>query len=947
MGVLHFFHLTSILVYLQLVQVGAPAVTLMEISRLGTEYGTVDQAYETHRLDISNKEKEDLSDKLYEQLANPDLREESTEEHWFPECLVCDEMLPPPPSQSISAKISYNGDQELSQFNVPASLSGDDCCKMNGTEADCRNCSLTTIPSTLSPNITVLLLGHNLLTDASIAGGTFKRYPRLTLLSLSSNLITSLADDAFEGLPLLRCLCLQYNNIKMDERLNSSLTFQPLAQSLVYLRLNGFNKNTTNVNLMYPSYAISFLSKLKYLYIDGIPFAKFENPRHLLTNLTHLGMAGFRFGYCNLTGLQSEAFEFNTLTHLDISDCKLQGIYVNNSAFENLQSLQSITINNNFHLGIQTLGDLMHGQRNNKNLKVLTMQRINPRFSPCIAIYKSTLQNLKNTGLEEIYAMDNEIEIIEQGALQMLPKTLKILNLKANKIIFGDYIKDLATLTELTDLMLDGSDEPYHFPEQYPGDFLNNCIRNTVNIAQISKTIDAVKDIHGGISHTMSIPLPPKLFKIYMSGNGMAYTLNDISFSSPNQLVSADLSRNVFRNIYGPIRGLQNLTILQMDYCDIRYISDEFFDEMPSLAILSLYQNQLGKSLSTDENGDVFKNLKKLKLMNLSENNIYFLHPLVFKNMANIEHIDLSQNRLGKVDFSISHMKSLQGINLKANQIQRLSRETMAEIDDISKGRQFPDINLSFNPISCDCDSLEFLEWLTDRGQLNRTRPGDYYLCNMVKQPNGYGEVIERLRRECIKQDTLFAVVVSATMVAMVAIAIVLAYRFRWTLRYWYHAAKLKFQPVISPENYQFDVFVSYSDKDDFVEEELIPRLQDEFNFRVMMHGLNFPAGGHITDSIHTAVTTSRKTLVVITKNMLRSHWCNYELMMARRETIRRGKQVLVFLFLEDLTYSEMTSGIASYIRESTYITYPPEPCYRDAFWRKLVDDLRKDVVFT
>ncbi|GFR58844.1 Toll-like receptor [Elysia marginata] len=168
-----------------------------------------------------------------------------------------------------------------------------------------------------------------------------------------------------------------------------------------------------------------------------------------------------------------------------------------------------------------------------------------------------------------------------------------------------------------------------------------------------------------------------------------------------------------------------------------------------------------------------------------------------------------------------------------------------------------------------------------------------------------------------------------------------------WTLRYWYHAAKLKFQPVISPENFEFDVFVSYSDKDDFVEEELIPKLQDEFNFRVMMHGLCFPAGGHITDSIHMAVTTSRKTLVVITKNMLNSHWCNYELMMARREAIRRGRQVLVFLFLEDLEHSEMTSNIASYIRESTYIAYPPDPRHRRVFWRKLADDLGADVPFS
>ncbi|GFR58836.1 Toll-like receptor e [Elysia marginata] len=698
-----------------------------------------------------------------------------TGSHTLEECSVCDEKLPAPDPHFTVA--GYQGNKGSSEISMRFPNDDTDCCRINDIQANCTSCNLTAVPTTLPPFITRLLLGHNALTTESLFEGPFKIYPRLRVLSLSTNQITYLPHGAFDGLPSLVCLCLQFNDIKMDQSLNSSWVFQPLNNSLVYLRLNGFNRNTTNVNLMYPSYALSFLSKLKYLFIDGIPLSRFENPQRQITSLTHLVMAGFRYGYCNLTGLQSEAFEFDTLSHLDIGECQLDGRYVNRSAFENLYRLQSLTISNNFQLGIQTVGELMYSFRNSRFLKDLIMDRINPRFSPCIVIYKNTLRHLQNTRLEKILAMDNEIEIIEKGALQMLPKTLKVLNMTANKIIFGDYIQDLGYLTGLTDLILDGSEKPYNFPRLYPNDLFSNCMGIFPNLAKSPEMNDSPSTVQQN-SEITTIPLPPKLFKVYMSGNGMAYTLHNITFSTTNNLISADLSRNVFEDLYGPIRGLENLAVLKMDYCYIQYISYEFFDFFPSLGILSLYQNQLGKSLAVDENGDIFENLRNLTLLNLAENDIWHLYPPAFKNMAKLKHIDLSENRLGAVQFSLAHMKSLQTLNLKSNQIQTLTPETMAAVDEISKGRKPLWINLSFNPIRCDCDNLKFLEWLTNSGHMNRLRD-DYYLCDMVKQPKGYKEVIERLRRECIKHQLLFVVVISATMIAMLAVLIVTAYRFR------------------------------------------------------------------------------------------------------------------------------------------------------------------------
>uniref|UniRef100_A0A0B6ZFE5 TIR domain-containing protein n=1 Tax=Arion vulgaris TaxID=1028688 RepID=A0A0B6ZFE5_9EUPU len=108
-----------------------------------------------------------------------------------------------------------------------------------------------------------------------------------------------------------------------------------------------------------------------------------------------------------------------------------------------------------------------------------------------------------------------------------------------------------------------------------------------------------------------------------------------------------------------------------------------------------------------------------------------------------------------------------------------------------------------------------------------------------------------------------------------------------------------------------------------------------------MVHGETFQAGRHIADNIYTAIRQSRKTLVLVTKHLLTSHWCTYELQMARMESISTGRNVLVFLFLEDIPANMVNIDVKSYIKTSTYIMYPKEITHREAFWNKLADDLR------
>ena len=99
-------------------------------------------------------------------------RENFNENSWFPECSADNELLPPP--ESVWTNTGRQNDHRPSQPKLRAALGGEECCKVNGTEADCRHCGLRTIPSRLSPEITSVLLVHNAITDKSLARGVFK-----------------------------------------------------------------------------------------------------------------------------------------------------------------------------------------------------------------------------------------------------------------------------------------------------------------------------------------------------------------------------------------------------------------------------------------------------------------------------------------------------------------------------------------------------------------------------------------------------------------------------------------------------------------------------------------------------------------------------------------------------------------------------------------------------
>lgn len=84
-------------------------------------------------------------------------------------------------------------------------------------------------------------------------------------------------------------------------------------------------------------------------------------------------------------------------------------------------------------------------------------------------------------------------------------------------------------------------------------------------------------------------------------------------------------------------------------------------------------------------------------------------------------------------------------------------------------------------------------------------------------------------------------------------------------------------------DNYRFDLFVSYSEKDrGFVLDQLIPNLEKRSEITICLHERDFQVGLGILENIIQCMDQSRCLLLVISESFIKSNWCSFEMHLAQ-----------------------------------------------------------------
>ncbi|BFF94219.1 protein toll-like [Drosophila madeirensis] len=132
----------------------------------------------------------------------------------------------------------------------------------------------------------------------------------------------------------------------------------------------------------------------------------------------------------------------------------------------------------------------------------------------------------------------------------------------------------------------------------------------------------------------------------------------------------------------------------------------------------------------------------------------------------------------------------------------------------------------------------------------------------------------------------------------------------------------------------KFDAFLSFTHKDEALIEEFVDRLESGSHcFRLCFYLRDWLVGESIPLCISQSVNDSRRTIILMTNNFLKSTWGRLEFRIALHAIIQdRCKRLIVVLYPEVQSFDDLDSELRTYMVMNTYLRRDDHN-----FWNKLM----------
>ncbi|XP_056016544.1 toll-like receptor 4 [Ostrea edulis] len=632
------------------------------------------------------------------------------------------------------------------------------------------------------------------------------------------------------------------------------------------------------------------------------------------------------------------------LSFLDLSYCKIH--YVEEGSFSDLHNLRHLNISFNRNVGFASLPNLTF-HLNKTRIGSLHLNGITCRTGAGTTLKRHHL-DLIGTNITELSLESNRLEICERDVIKNLPKTLELLSMAKNRLKTGIYVLEFALMTGLKVLNTSFQQNPSFCPACV----LDPCRDKKENFANTAgDSINGYEqhyDYNSPQTINWTIYSPPNL-ETFDFRSSTLYLLNtDVSVHAPN-LRHVYFQHNFIVSLTKNFR-MKNNSIVSFDishnFCS--HVSPQIFEDSRHLKHLNMSHNYLGQDLGKDTEGQLFKNLESLEMLDLSFNKIASLPKLLLGNSKRVRFINISNNRLSDWKISMSGMSKLVLLDLSQNKLTTLDENARTNIERVFKHSNLS-IDLSENVLQCSCKNEEFLTWMSENEHhfINI----DNYTCS----PPNDGFSFKTLKKSVISLSKSCKSYLGWYVGCAVALAVFCSFvtgwllvKNKWKIRYIIYKSKQKFGWIKQPSihgstsvNYEHDIFLSYSGCTlMFVLNEVIPRLEGNRNMKLIIKDRDYLPGFPKTDNIMHSLQESRKTVCVVSKTYLESRWRDYELNMAKIEGIvDRGRlDFVILILLPEVCKSGYPSKIMDLVMRNCYVEYPEEPCAYDDFWEKLVN---------
>ncbi|CAH1265691.1 TLR7 [Branchiostoma lanceolatum] len=814
--------------------------------------------------------------------------------------------------------------------------------------------------------------------------GVFKDLSRLRYLYLGLANKRNLPDHIFDSLTLLENLTMAELDIQSgSEFLQRPLLWQPLRKLKTFLL---FVQRADDLNF---GPAFGNLSNLEEIQLGSVGPVNFNVQMFLplLLTLKRLDMRLSAHVYTAADYLTIEPGLLTSLTHLQALDIPWTSRF--SSIADVLPELR--------HTHVQELSFAMGGINTITAATLATMKGFDDLKTLSIILPDTTvIQANSFTTFPNLQRLNLDVGIlntVENNAFSGLP-SLSHLDL-SNHIISTlpqDVFEGLSSLIYL-DLSYNNLETSQaRLPEtldylDLSHNNLNSYFQMESGYIALSFNFTDLKSVnHLNLSHNRLQGvemLPANVTMLDLQHNQIGYYLPDSVFSIAG-LKYLDLSHNDIRTtsyttvqsstletlrldsnglvgIDGTfMKGLTNLTTLTLSHNHIRVIEAGNFQWLVQLVQLDLSHNEISTLKAF-----AFRGLSRLRSLDLSNNQIQNMTAKTFEGLGDLRILNLAANRIAVIWNAFDRLYGLRDLILSNNRLSVINQTSLRPVVN-----RLERLDVANNPFLCDCDLRWFVEWAQDKydtvSNWNNPYPLSYrsYKCfrpaklygqrltDGITQQQNYNEEKTRSQNMFFKMDCsnefrpnrLLACVLASSgiFVAMMTVFLV-DYNSGHVNYYLWLWAKWR-KPRIGEEEineqhaYTHDAFIAYNNEDiRWVIKEAIENLEPDYS--LVIHERDFAVGAPIVENIADAVENSRRTVCLVTRNFLKSKWCEYEFQLAQYHMFEQGGGVrLILVFLEEIPNRMLKRfrHLNAVMKRDTYLMWPEDVKHRPLFWKRL-----------
>ncbi|XP_032311289.2 protein toll-like [Drosophila ananassae] len=348
-----------------------------------------------------------------------------------------------------------------------------------------------------------------------------------------------------------------------------------------------------------------------------------------------------------------------------------------------------------------------------------------------------------------------------------------------------------------------------------------------------------------------------------------------------------------------------------------------------------------------DCSGRGLKDIPPLPLPNVglttlffNDNELEMLPNISHPGIENVARLFLDNNKLNFIE---QLPKKLTYLDLSHNNISILKEDIRNFLVERIRSSQMM-VRLSGNPWSCTCEERDFLKFVKGHGR------NIIDSAVMICEESGY-PLLEVEESDICPSALIYYASFTASFM-MIILGINLLVIFRQPILIWFYEHEICLSMAARQEldlGKKFDAFLSFTHKDENLVEEFVERLENRSHkFRLCFYLRDWLVGESIPECINRSVKDSRRIIILMTNNFLKSTWGRLEFRLALHASKQdRCKRLIVVLYPDVENFDDLDSELRAYMVLNTYLA-------RDCpnFWNKLIysmphEKLRRQVLHT